>query len=302
MALTRIMGGQWRMALRHIIDMRCRSAAERLGAFLLKYYDYSETRPVELPFTKATLAARLGISRETLSRMIQVVAANGGLAELSLEQLADLPVTSVSGRPESLRTAPASVFVISGEDIRRSGAPNLPEALRLAPNLQVARLSAAQYAISARGFNNAIGNKLLVLIDGRTVYSSLFSGVFWDVQDTLLEDIERVEVVRGPGATLWGANAVNGVIDIISKPAAETQGGLVRVVGGTDPQLQASVRYGGRVDADTHYRVYAKATHSGRSRLADGGDGRCSWNAPRPLPVTRPNVQCTMCSCGMRSS
>jgi iron complex outermembrane receptor protein len=137
-------------------------------------------------------------------------ASRGDLADLSLEELANLEVTSVSRRAEPLSEAPASVFVITRDDIRRSGATSLPEALRLAPNLHVARVDARQYAISARGFNSTVANKLLVLIDGRTVYTPLFSGVFWDAQDTLLEDIERIEVISGPGATLWGANAVNG--------------------------------------------------------------------------------------------
>jgi iron complex outermembrane receptor protein len=149
------------------------------------------------------------------------------LADLSLEQLANIEVTSVSLRAERLADAPASIYVITGEDIRRAGVTSLPEALRLAPNLQVARNSASSYAISARGFNNAIGNKLLVLIDGRTVYTPLFSGGFWDQQDVMLEDVERIEVISGPGGTLWGANAVNGVINVITRQAQATQGTLV---------------------------------------------------------------------------
>src|SRR5688572_6381489 len=148
------------------------------------------------------------------------------LTELSLEELANLEVTSVSRRAESLADAPASIFVITAEDIRRSGATSLPEALRLAPNLQVARIDAGQYAISARGFNGLASNKLLVLVDGRTIYTPLFSGVFWDQQDVLLDDIDRIEVISGPGATLWGANAVNGVINVISRVARDTQGML----------------------------------------------------------------------------
>ena len=153
------------------------------------------------------------------------------LADLSLEELANLEVTSVSRRAERLSDAPASVFVITGDDIRRSGATSIPEALRLAPNLEVARVDSRQYAISARGFNqpNAIANKLLVLVDGRTVYTPLFSGVFWDAQDALLEDVDRIEVISGPGATLWGANAVNGVINVITRRAAETQGTLLEI-------------------------------------------------------------------------
>src|SRR5260221_6565100 len=147
------------------------------------------------------------------------------LADLSIEELGNIQVTSVSKHAERLADAPASIFVITGEDIRRSGATRLAEALRLAPNLEVARASASSYAISARGFNNTIDNKLLVLIDGRTVYTPLFSGVFWDAQDVMLEDVERIEVISGPGAALWGANAVNGVINVITRRSPDTQGG-----------------------------------------------------------------------------
>lgn len=192
-----------------------------------------------------------------------------GLADLSLEQLSQLQVTSVSGRPESLRGAAASVYVITAEDIRRSAATSLPEALRLAPNLQVARMSAGQYAISAGGFNTAIANKLLVLIDGRTIYSTLFAGVFWDAHDLVLEDIDRIEVISGPGGTLWGANAVNGVINVITKSAAETQGALVSVTrsgaGG-----QESVRWGGRLGEVGHLRLYGLATDRADTRTPAG--------------------------------
>ena len=153
------------------------------------------------------------------------------LKDLSIEELSNIEITSVSKRDEKLSDAPTSVFVITSEDIRRSGATSLPEALRLAPNLQVARVSANEYAISARGFNSSAANKLLVLIDGRSVYSPLFSGVFWDVQDVMLEDIERIEVISGPGGTLWGVNAVNGVINVITRSANQSQGGLA-VAGG----------------------------------------------------------------------
>src|SRR6266481_6937087 len=148
------------------------------------------------------------------------------LADLSIEELGNIQITSVSRHAERLSDAPAAIFVITGEDIRRSGATRLPEALRLAPNLEVARLNASSYAISARGFNqpNGIANKLLVLIDGRVVYTPLFSGVFWDAQDVMLEDIERIEVISGPGAALWGANAVNGVINVITRRSSDTQG------------------------------------------------------------------------------
>jgi iron complex outermembrane receptor protein len=197
--------------------------------------------------------------------------AASGLAELSLEQLSELPVTSVSGRAESLRTAPASVYVISGEDIRRSAATSLPEALRLAPNLQVARVNASTYAISARGFNNAIANKLLVLIDGRSIYSTLFAGVLWDYHDVVLEDIDRIEVISGPGGTLYGANAVNGIINVISKSAAATQGALVSVTRSRDGGKEA-VRWGGQLGEAGHLRLHAQAVDRGNTRLQSGAE------------------------------
>ena len=193
---------------------------------------------------------------------------SGDLADLSLEQLSNVEITSVSRRAERLSDAPASIYVISSDDIRRSGASSLPEALRLAPNLEVARISASTWAISARGFNNSLGNKLLVLIDGRTVYTPLFSGVFWDAQDVALEDVDRIEVISGPGATLWGANAVNGVINVITRSAANTQGLLVSLAGGSE-ERSALVRYGGALGADGHYRVYAKRSAFDRTESVD---------------------------------
>src|SRR5204863_8695272 len=151
----------------------------------------------------------------------------------SLEELMNTEVTTGARHPEKVSGSPAAISVITQEDIRRSGVITLPEALRLAPGLEVARLDGSQWAISARGFNDVFANNLLVLQDGRTIYTPLFSGVFWDVQGTMLEDIDRIEVVRGPGATLWGANAVNGVINIITKSAKETQGLLFSAGGGT---------------------------------------------------------------------
>lgn len=178
------------------------------------------------------------------------------VANLSLEQLGNIIVTSVSRREERLSSAASSIFVISSEDIRRSGATSIPEALRLAPNLLVARADTNQYAISARGFTNVLANRLLVLIDGRIVYSPLFSGIFWEAQDVVLEDVERIEVISGPGATLWGANAVNGVINVITRNARDTQGALA-AAGTGNRERGAVVRYGGAV-GDGHYRVFAK--------------------------------------------
>jgi len=190
------------------------------------------------------------------------------LTELTLEQLGKIEITSVSRRAEPLAQAAASIFVITGDDIRRSGASNLPEALRLAPNLQVARTSARSYAISARGFNNSIGNKLLVLIDGRTVYTPLFSGVFWDQQNVMLADIERIEVISGPGATLWGANAVNGVINVISRTAGDTQGGLLTAGVGNRSSM-AAFRYGGAL-GNGHFRVYGQSAETQNTEDAAG--------------------------------
>lgn len=150
------------------------------------------------------------------------------LMSLSLEELTSLEVTSVSRKAQKVSEAAAAVFVITSDDIRRAGVTSIPEALRLAPGLSVARIDGSKWAISSRGFNGRFANKLLVLIDGRSVYSPLFSGAYWDMQDTLLEDIERIEVIRGPGAALWGANAVNGVINVITKKARDTQGVLVK--------------------------------------------------------------------------
>jgi iron complex outermembrane receptor protein len=178
------------------------------------------------------------------------------ISELSLEQLANVIVTSVSRREERLGQAAAAVYVISAEDIRRSGATTIPEALRLAPNLLIARADTNQYAISARGFTNVLANRLLVLIDGRIVYSPLFSGVFWEAQDVMLEDVERIEVISGPGATLWGANAVNGVINVITRSARDTQGALLGA-GTGNRERGGTARYGGAVGGG-HFRIYGK--------------------------------------------
>jgi len=195
------------------------------------------------------------------------------IADLDLEQLTRIKVTTASRREERVIEAPASIFVISAEDIRRSGATSLPEALRLAPNLTVARADNNQYAISARGFNNVLANKLLVLLDGRTLYTPLFSGVFWEAQDFAMDDIDRIEVISGPGATLWGANAVNGVINIITLPASRTQGTLVRAVAGTD-ERGALVRYGGALPNGGSFRVYGKYWDRDNQELQGGGDIR----------------------------
>ena len=184
--------------------------------------------------------------------------ASTDLTELSLEDLMDIEVSSVSRREERLFRAAAAAFVITREDIRRSGATSIPELLRMAPGIQVARLDANKWALSARGFNGLFANKLLVLIDGRSVYTPMYSGVFWESQDVLLDDIERIEVIRGPGATLWGANAVNGIINILTRHAADTRGGLVNTGIGSEERGFGAFRYGGALGRDASYRVFAK--------------------------------------------
>lgn len=188
---------------------------------------------------------------------------------LSIEELSKIKISSVSKQEESLSGAPASIYVITQDEIHRSGATTIPEALRLAPNLHVARGDAGQYAISARGFNNALENKLLVLIDGRAIYSPFFAGVFWITQDLLMEDIERIEVISGPGGTLWGLNAVNGVINIITKSSSGTQGTLLTAHVGT-MERGAGARYGGAIGETGYYRVYAKVLEIDNTHRVDG--------------------------------
>jgi iron complex outermembrane receptor protein len=198
------------------------------------------------------------------------------LDDLSLEQLSEIEITSVSKQSEKLLDAAASVFVITADDIHRSGVSSIPEALRLAPGVEVARINAHQWAISIRGFNSDITNKLLVLIDGRSVYSPLYAGVFWDVQDAMLDDIDRIEVISGPGGTLWGANAVNGVINIITRSAKDTQGGLLEIGGGNEEKNVGGVRYGGQL-GNADVRAYIKRFDRDASQKIDGNGGADDW-------------------------
>ena len=192
------------------------------------------------------------------------------LMRLSIEELSNMEISSVSRRQEPISRAPAAVYVITPDDIRHSGARTIPEALRLAPNLLVGRTDALSYAISARGFNTPeASNKLLALMDGRSLYSPLHSGVFWENQDTMLDDIDRIEVISGPGGTLWGANAVNGVINIITKSSRDTRGVFVRLGGGNIDQSGAA-RYGGTLGENAAYRVYVKAHRTGSSLRPTG--------------------------------
>jgi iron complex outermembrane receptor protein len=180
------------------------------------------------------------------------------VTEMDVADLLNVQVTSVSKKAQALSDAPSAIFVISNEDIKRTGVTSVPEALRMAPGIDVARINSNKWAVSARGFNGGFANKLLVLIDGRSVYTPAFSGVYWDAQDVMLEDVDRIEVIRGPGATLWGSNAVNGVINIITKKVENTQGGLLAAGGGNLETGFGALRYGKKLGKDTYARAYAK--------------------------------------------
>lgn len=212
-----------------------------------------------------------------LALLAQVPAVSRNLGDLDIEQLAQIRVTSVARRPEALGQAPAAIFVITREDIRRSGAVSLPEALRLAPGLQVARVGSREWAISSRGFNERASNKLLVQLDGRAVYSPVFAGVNWDVQDVPLVDIERIEVILGPGATLWGSNAVNGVINVITRSAIDTRNGVVDVSVGTEARVAATLRQGVAVAPGVAARVFGRYLDYAPTELLGDGEASDDW-------------------------
>jgi iron complex outermembrane recepter protein len=206
------------------------------------------------------------------------------LQNLSIEQLGNIEITSVSKTTEQLSDAPAAIYVISHDDIIRSGATTIPEMLQLAPNLEVAQINASTYAISARGFNvgdNAsLSNKLLVLIDGRSVYTPMFGGVYWDMQEVLPDDIDRIEVISGPGAALWGANAVNGVVNIITRKSGETQGGVL-TLGAGNLERDISLQYGGRLAPDLTYRVHTEFSDFSAYQQSNGQTAQDGWSKPQ---------------------
>jgi len=194
------------------------------------------------------------------------------LTDLSVEALLDMDLTSVTKTTTGLKDVPAAIYVLTADDIRRSGATNIPEALRVVPGMQVARIDGNKWAVSSRGFNSQYANKLLVLMDGRSLYTPMFSGVWWDQEDVIMEDIERIDVIRGPGASLWGANAVNGVINIITKKAKNTQGGLVSGYGGS-MRKGGGVRYGLDLGDQAYLKVYGRHTeYDQASFIGSGGD------------------------------
>ena len=180
------------------------------------------------------------------------------LLDMSIEDLMDIKVISAMRKPQSVSDTTSAIYVITQEDIKRSGATSLPEILRMAPGLQVAQINGHKWAVTSRDFNGEFADKLLVMIDGRSVYTVLHGGVYWDVQDFMIEDVERIEIIRGPGGSLWGANAINGIINVITKSSADTHGGLVALGGGDHDKQFAALRQGGSIGGNGDYRVYAK--------------------------------------------
>jgi len=200
------------------------------------------------------------------------------LRDMSIEELGQIQVTSVSKSAQPLSTAPAAIYVITHDDILRSGATSFPEMLRLAPNLQVAQITASRYAISARGFNGGAADKLLVLVDGRSIYTPFSSSVNWDLQEVPAENIERIEVVNGPGGTLWGANAVNGVINVITRASGETQG-FTAELGAGSAEVRGLLQYGGKITDTLTYRVYVDGfKHGDENITGTGANARDGWH------------------------
>ena len=194
------------------------------------------------------------------------------LKELSLEELGNVQVTTVSKAPQEIMKTPAAVFVITQDDIRRSGATSIPEALRLAPGVEIARIDANHWSVAIRGFAGQFSKSLLVLVDGRSIYTPLFEGVYWDLPYVMLEDVERIEVIRGPGGTIWGSNAVNGVINIITKKATETKGALATMGSGTVDEGTGAFHYGGTFGKTFDYRVYGMGGIRGPEAHPDDDD------------------------------
>lgn len=203
------------------------------------------------------------------------------LPALSLPELMNLEISSAAGKDQSVAETAAAVFVLTREDIRRSGVTTIPDALRMVPGLTVARIDANKWAITSRSFNSRYANKLLVLMDGRSVFNTIYPSTFWDVQDTLLEDIDRIEVIRGPEATLWGANAINGVINIITRDARLTQGTLATAGGGSEERLFGGLRYGGQLGPQAWWRAYAKYFQRDEAQGIAGRDATDDWDVLR---------------------
>jgi iron complex outermembrane receptor protein len=252
-----------RKAARCMLTLACAVAAD-LGM--------ARSARADIPTTQPTRAAA--------SQPTEAVAPRTGaddLTSLSLEDLMNVEVYSASKHSQKASETPAAISVITQDDIRRSNMTSIPEMLRMVPGLDVAQINANQWAVGARGFNDLYANKLLVMMDGRSVYTPLFSGVYWDTIDYVLPDLDRIEVIRGPGATLWGANAVDGVINITTKSARDTQGLLVEGMGGNEEQ-QGAVRFGGKIDDDTFFRVYGKYRNYDDFVAGNGRDAHDGWD------------------------
>jgi len=229
------------------------------------------------PAKNARAVASLLCAALAAASLVAEPAKNFG--DLTMEELMNETVTSVSKKEQKLSDAAAAVSVLSNEDLRRSGATSVSDALRLVPGMDVGAINSSHTAVSSRGFNGLYANKLLVLIDGRAVYTPLFGGVYWDLQQTMMEDVDRIEVIRGPGATLWGANAVNGVVNVVTRSARDTQGGLIYGGGGDVHETMGGVRYGGQIDEHTYYRVYATEQSQDDYSLANGLSAGDAWSS-----------------------
>jgi len=226
----------------------------------------------------ASLTKLAGLGLSLLLMDGRVFAQAQDLTQLSLEELVNTRVTSVSKKEQDVLRVAAAIFVITQEDIRSSGATNIPDLLRMVPGVDVAQLDANVWAISIRGFNDRFGDKVLVLVDNRSVYTPTSSGVYWDQLDVPLEDIDRIEVIRGPGGTVWGANAVNGIINIITKHSDATKGGLLAADAGSNEAAQALIQYGGKVRRVGSYRVFGKYSNVGSLTIPDGPEGADGWH------------------------
>ncbi|HVT88853.1 MAG TPA: TonB-dependent receptor [Tepidisphaeraceae bacterium] len=239
--------------------------------------EFGKKRSATLSTTLFSIASLLAVCGST-SGQTKPSESTPELVNMSLEDLMNVEVTSVSKTKQRIADAPAAVYVIAQEDIHRSGISNIPELLRMVPGMDVARVNGSEWAISSRGFNDIYANKLLVLMDGRAVYTPLFGGVFWSQIDYLAADLNRIEGIRGPGATLWGANAVNGVVNITSKTANETQGAIFKTRVSNENTATA-FRYGGKLDPETYYRVYGKYRTIDNQTFANGDDAHDGWDS-----------------------
>jgi len=251
------------------------TSAERTAVRFLSMYGWSTGE------CRARQAVRAGVLCMIVLAAAVGLAQQTELSQMSIEELMNITVTSANKHEQKLNETAAAVYIITHEDIRHSGMTSIPEVLRLAPGISVAQVDANTWAITARGFNGRFANRLLVLIDGRSVYMPTYSGVYWDVQDLMLEDIERIEVIRGPGATMWGANAVNGVINIITKKAEDTQGALISTGLSLTDQRSAAMRYGGKLGRHGYFRAYGKYFDRDGLVYADGSGAPDGWDEAR---------------------